>query len=218
MAETSKRPGIVTFVGIVLIVWGAFALLAFLSGTTTGTIVLANPRDVDPNKKADPTDFMASAHYLANEIPSYGIVTLVFAGLDLLFGVAMLMCGLGVLKLKPGYRVGTCWLVFCKLLYGIAFDVFTGMFIVPVAIRFATLQAALDVPKDMQNFVELTAIISVAGSMGCQIIIQLFMAILIISLLMGQTAKAAFSVVPLRDSPQRLSESPSQYSGYEEEA
>ena len=218
MPDAPERPGTVMFVAIVLFVFGAvYTLSACATGGQAGYIAFFS-EPPDPRAKVRPDDVAANLRFLADEIPGYVAIVIGVAVLDILFGIAQLICGIGVLKVKPAARTATMVLILLRLVYVLVFDAFSAVMMYPVQIRFYELhpleipQHAGPRPVDMATIMRVTLYVGLA----LKVFVELFVAALIVWLLNTAKAKAAFAGT-LEPPPEEVEKPRSAYVGYEDD-
>jgi hypothetical protein len=225
MPNVSKRPGTVIFVAIVLFVFGGYCFLNAGSTCWYAAHIAANPEAPDLKAKVRFDDVEANLRFVAHEIPGKLATIAGFAVLDILFSIALLAGGVGVLRLAPAARKATIVIVLAGLFYMVAHDVFSLLVVVPAEIRFLELhppelpQAAA---QDLKLFTTIMQIGIYAGTF-VTLLVQVLIVALVVWLLNTATTKAAFGgpqtpMPPGEASPSaQPPKAPSIYSGYEDD-
>jgi hypothetical protein len=192
MPPKSTRPGSVTFVAIVLIILGSLSLLGGVLQIPQLVVALS----VEPAARApgQPPDEAAIHRFLAKEVPGYYAVTLVTAALSCAFGLAQLLVGIALMKLKPGARAWAIWIILAKLLFAFAGNAYQGFVVAPATKGFLAeniFPPGQQAPFDIGAFMGAFLLVVLVGSM----VFQIAIALTLILVLMSATAKKAFSGV-----------------------
>ncbi len=217
MSDKHKRPGTITFVAIMLFVFGAGAVISSAGNGIYAAFMLMDPQEFDPNAKLDSMDAMDNVRFLAHEIPGFAPTVIAVAVVDVLFAVALLVCAVGLLRLRPTARTMTMTLILLRLVYSVAYDTFSALVVLPAQIRFYDLHPPA-LPNDGVN-IDIAAIMkwTLYGVFGCGLFMHFFVAGLIVLLLRTEKVKGAFAGTwePAQDD--RISPARPLYSGYEDE-
>lgn len=214
MPAKVRTPGMITFVGILLIVVGGWSLLGGLCGGGGLAFAALSPDPGGPQAKAMPGDANAVHRFFAKEVPGYFAVTFLVLGIDMLFGLGQLIAGIGLFKLSPLARILAIGLTLGKLLLSLAGHLFQIIFVLPAQKKFFDLNPPLppgqQAPFDIQTFTQsLTVVI-----LGITVLIQLAIAFTIVLVLM--TNKSAFTA-PAVSLDEGGEGSRSRYEGYDDD-
>ena len=100
MPRQPKRPGFVTTAAVLLFSYGGLMLLCSFCGAAEMAMIVAAP-----NANAQgPFDVAGQERELAKRIPSYVVVSSCTHVFNLALGAAMIVAGIGALRLKPFAR------------------------------------------------------------------------------------------------------------------
>jgi hypothetical protein len=225
MPAFAKRPGIVTFVAVVLIVLGSLALLLGICGVGGQIVIAMIPEPVGKPRPDDLLALMLAApRFLAKEVPGYMAAQIIHVVAYFGFGLTQLFAGIGCLRLRPAARKAAMATTVLYLAYSFAFQAYTAIFVLPANVELQKQQQANMPPgaPDMSSMAQ----VSGAMTLGCFIATDITIAVLILIGLNTQSAKAAFAVVPFEPSAEedddeaRDSNDPrdrrSKFKGYEE--
>jgi flagellar basal body-associated protein FliL len=221
MPRTPTRPGSITFVAIVLIVLGCLSLLGAIQIVTLAIVALSAEPAPATRAPGQPPDQASIHRFLAKEVPGYYPVAFAAESLNVLFGLAQLLCGVGLLKLKPGARIWALWLIIAKLLFAFASNAYQGFVVIPPTQRFLAENivqpAGQQAPADLISTITGAILIMVVvGS----VVFQIAVALTLILVLTSATAKKAFSggAEPQSEEGEPKEERPrSRYEGYDED-
>jgi hypothetical protein len=224
MPDIRKRPGTLTFVAVVMF---AFSAIYMFSSVTSGfwAIIVATSPPLDGGAaKVEPGDVAATMRFVADQLPGYVAIALAIASLDLFFAVALLICGINILRLTPWARSGTILLIMIRLLYILGYDVFKAVMLLPIELDLAKRHVA-EMPQAGQAQAEMELVltimnVAVYAVFGVQILVEVFASLLIVLLLSTTRAKDAFAGVemePERTLSEERQQAPSKYAGYEDE-
>jgi hypothetical protein len=217
MPSVAKRPGMLTFVAFLLFIFGFIYALNAVSSGFYAVNVAMNPEPPDPKAKVEMGDTMAMLRFVAAEIPAFAIISLVVAVLDVLFSIGQLVCGAAIWRLAPAGRKSTIFLMLIRLVYLVGFDIFGIVMVVPIYVRFferaILMQQAGGLPVEGVGFIIGAAFY---GIYAFKILLEVFVACLVILILTSQTAKIAFGeIAPEPEAPPPQEKPRSQYAGYE---
>lgn len=218
MPDISKRPGTITFVAIVLFVFGTLAVFSSAGNAIYAVVMILNPHG-EGAEKIRPDDAMANVRFLAGEIPGFVPTVIGIAAVDVLFAIAQIFFGVGLLRLRPAARTATINLILARLVYSLCYDAYSAFVMIPAQIRFFELHPP-ELPREAADF-PFVAIMKgfTLGAFGCNVFLQLFIAGLIVFLLRSAAVRDAFAGVsasPAEPGPLETSQSP--YSGYDDES
>jgi hypothetical protein len=196
MPAIAKRPGIVTFVAVVLIILGSLALLFGFCGVIGEIVMALLP---EPAGKPRPEDILGNAlagpRFLAKEVPGFVAVQIVGIIAYFAFGATALFAGIGCLRLSPAARKAAIVATLLFLLYAMASQVYGVIYILPAQVELQKQQQA-NLPPGMPD---MSAVAQIGGavSLGCGIAFYVTIAALILIGLNTKSAKAAFAGVPV---------------------
>jgi hypothetical protein len=220
MPDVSKRPGAVMFVAIVLFVFGGYCIVSAGGSCWYAAHIAAHPEAPGAGAKVRFDDVEAALRFVADQIPGNIATIFAFAGLDILFSIALLAGGVGVLRLAPAARKATIVLVLADFLYMLGKDVFSLLVIVPAQIRFYELHPPEVGQGGAQEVKLIMTIMQIGAFAG--VFIGLFFQVLVVGLvvwlLSRETTKAAFAGLPPPSlEPAPPAPAPKVYSGYEDD-
>lgn len=223
MPDAPKRPGMLTFVAILLMIFGFFyAINSLLTGFYAINVAM-NPEAPDPKAKVDVLDTSAQLRFIANEIPYYVAISLAFAAAHLIFAIAQIVLGINIMRLRPWARKATMLMILVRLLYILGHDAFSVMMIIPAQLQFMERNIAGILPPEQAN-ADLSGLFSIVKVVpyvvfALVLLIEVFAAGLIILILNTTTARNAFAgIAEQPEAPPSEAPPPrSQYAGYEEE-
>ena len=225
MSYTPKRPGLVTFVAVVLIILGSLSLLGGVCGGAATVFMALQPEPAAPPAPGDIMAPMAQQqHFMAKEVPAYTATQFGILFLELLFGAGQLIAGIGLLRLSPAARMLALFLTVTKLLYALAHHAYQLIFILPAASKLqqqmmADMQkmagpnAPPPPPIDIGGLTQAMGMIGV----GCTFAVQLTIAIMILIVLNMQTTKDAFAGISPGGLPEDDDRLRSRLKGYDED-
>lgn len=218
MSEKHKRPGTITFVAIVLFVFGIGAVISSAGNGVYAAFMLMDPQEFDPNAKLNSMDTMDNIRFLAHEIPGFAPTVITVAVLDVLFAVAQLGCAVGLLRLRPAARTTTMALILIRLVYSVAYDCYSAFVFLPAQFRLYELHPP-EIAQGGAPEISIPGILkfAVIGVFSCGLFMQFFVATLIVLLLRTEKAKAAFAGTWEPAPDDRLNAPRTVYTGYEDE-
>lgn len=217
MPDARKRPGSVTFVAIALIVLGGVALAVGLVEVPLLAVIASADAPAGAARGAGQLEHAAVHHAIAREVPGYFPAMIAISIVSLLLGIAQLLCGIGLLKLRPHARTWALWIVLGKLVYALASNGYQAFIVGPVERRIvaANLVPAGEVlPFDLGAIMGGLLVVVEVVTM----ILQIAIALTLLLVLLSATVRQAFapSAVPLVEAePPVPPRSP--YEGYEDE-
>ena len=203
MSYQPKTPGVVMGAAILLFIYGG---LTMVCGSCSGVLLAANQNDPQGVKEM-----------LAKEAPGYMIVQIGNLGVGLLFGLLMILAGVGLLQLMPIARWGTFAILAVKILQNIAISAYGAIYIFPTTQRIMAQQ--MQNPNQPPLPFDIGMIFS--GSMRVGLVLELlivFVYILIIIILLNlKSSRDAFSGVSQPDPDEEEHEPRPRHSGYDDD-
>jgi hypothetical protein len=129
-----QRPGSLTFVAIVLIILGCISLLGALVGAPSLVMSAVTP---DPGPKplpkfGEPMDSNEIQRMIMREVPSYVPFMAGSMFLDVLFGIAQVVCGIGLWKMSASWRIPAILATLGKMLFSFGNHAYQILVVSPV--------------------------------------------------------------------------------------
>jgi NAD-dependent deacetylase len=133
MNHAPKRPGLVIFAAVIMILAGSWSVFGGICGG--GAIGLVDVMPTMPHAKGQ-QDPAALQRFVTKEVPGYYPVIFGMLGLTVLVGIAMIAAGIGVLRMSSTARVVAMLLVLISLLISFGRGVYNAVFVLPAQARF----------------------------------------------------------------------------------
>jgi hypothetical protein len=226
MPAKPTRPGSITFVAIVLIILGCLSLLGGLTGAP-GLIYTAVTADPPPRAPGQPPDGNEIHRMAAKENATYYPVVGGLLLVDVLFGIAQIVCGIGLLRMNPTWRIPAILVTLGKMLFSWGNQAYQVVVLGPVTTRF--FQEALVMPpgpggQPQQMPFDIGMFMQAAMGIGVfiTVIVQLAIFLTITLILTSARTKVAFAAASAPqpaedDADNREHRRPSRYEGYDDD-
>jgi hypothetical protein len=215
MSAKAKTPGMVIFVGVILIIVGSWSLIGGLCGGGSMAFIALSPEPPGPKAKGQPPDPAAPQRFIAKEVAGYYAVVFSLMAVDMLFGLGQLFAGIGLLRLSSTARMLAILLTLGKLLVSFGGHAYNLLLVLPAQARFFEANpmpqgqgAPFDLGAITQAF---TAIILVLV-----IVIQLIVAATILVVLNRKSTRDAFAAAS-QPSTEEDERPRSRYEGYDDD-
>jgi hypothetical protein len=204
MNHAPKRPGLIIFAAVIMILAGSWNVLGGICGGGAIALLDAMPKMPHAKGQQDPT---ALQRFVTKEVPGYYPVIFGMLALTVLLGIAMIAAGIGLLRMSSTARVVAMLLVLISLLISFGGGVYNAVFVLPAQARFVQANPGPEFAMTMPIGI---------GSLIFGIVLQLAIAIAILVPLNTRSSKAAF--VAASQPPQEEEDRPrSRYEGYDDE-
>ena len=204
MNHAPKRPGLIIFAAVIMILAGSWNVLGGICGGGAIALLDAMPKMPHAKGQQDPT---ALQRFVTKEVPGYYPVIFGMLALNVLLGIVMIAAGIGLLRMSSTARVVAMLLVLISLLISFGGGVYNAVFVLPAQARFVQANPGPEFAMTMPIGI---------GSLIFGIVLQLAIAIAILVPLNTRSSKAAF--VAASQPPQEEEDRPrSRYEGYDDE-
>ncbi len=148
MPAKPTRPGSITFVAILLIILGCLSLLGGLTGVPSLIYTAVTP-DQAPPPPGQPPSGPDLQRMFAKETATFYPVTGGFLLADLLCGIAQIVCGVGLLRMNPSWRLVAIFATLAKMLFSWGSQAYQVLVLGPVTAR--VFQQAMVMPPGPQG-------------------------------------------------------------------
>jgi hypothetical protein len=204
MNHAPKRPGLIIFAAVIMILAGSWNVLGGICGGGAIALLDAMPKLPQAKGQQDPT---ALQRFITKEVPGYYPVIFGMLALTVLLGIAMIAAGIGLLRMSSTARVVALLLVLISLLISFGGGVYNAVFVLPAQARFVEANPGPEFAMTMPLGI---------GSLIFGVVLQLAIAIAISIPLNTRASKAAF--VAASQPPREEEDRPrSRYEGYDDE-
>ena len=199
MPRKPKTPGAVLGAGILVIIYGS---IVFLFCGVCGSASLFLPGDANAEAMAE------------KDMPAYQIVKIGEPVSNLVVGLALILLGIGLLRLVPAARLGLYLVAAYQILFLIARNVYMAIYVFPLMEDLVANEVKNQgpVPFDIAQIVK--------GSMWAAVAISILIPVVFclpaIFMLNLKSSRAAFAGEYVADPPDR-EESPPRYDGYDDD-
>jgi hypothetical protein len=217
MSDKQKTPGMIIFVGVIMIIVGCWSLVGGVCGGGGIGVAAISKEPPGAQGKVQPGDVGAVHRFFAKEVPGYFAVSLAIVGIDMLFGLGQLVAGIGLLRLNSLARSAAMLLTLGKLLLSFGSHAFQIIFVLPAQERFFQLNppvpAGQPQPFDINMVMRsLTVVILVIT-----VVIQIAIALTVVIVLNTKNTKAAFAGQSSESSDEERERPRSRYEGYDDD-
>jgi hypothetical protein len=217
MSDKRKTPGLVIFVGVMMIIVGGWSLFGGLC--VGGGMAVAALRKEAPGAqgKIQPGDVGAVHRFFAKEVPGYFAVSFAIVGIDMLFGLGQLFAGIGLFRLSSLARIAAILLTLGKLLLSFGGHAYQIIFVLPAQERFFQLNPpvpagqpqAFDINTILRSLTMVILVITV--------LIQIAIAMTVLIVLNTKNTKATFAGESSASSAEEQERPRSRYEGSDDD-